>query len=81
MNFAEALIAALILYFVLSRNVISDFRLIIFIMACLFVSSFIPSLTVPYIKDDMDHFYNLARAMDAHQVFRWLMTPVNEDSQ
>jgi len=78
MNFAEALAAALILYLALSRNAISDYRLITFIMSCAFVSSFISSLTIPYIKDDMDYFYNLTRAIDTHQVLRWLMTPVNE---
>jgi hypothetical protein len=78
MFFIESLIATFLLFLVLSHNLISDYRLIAYVMLVFFIFSLIPSLTIPYVSDDLDYFYYLARSLDSHQVIQWLMTPANE---
>jgi hypothetical protein len=78
MIFAESLLAALILYLALSRNAISDYRIIIYVMSGFFIFSLISSFTVPYVLDDLDYLHDLAGAIDSHQVFGWLIAPANE---
>jgi hypothetical protein len=47
-------------------------------MVCFYVVSFLPSLTVPYVLDDLDYLHDLAVAINSHQVIGWLIAPANE---
>lgn len=73
-----SLLAVVVLFFAIRLNLIRDDRLIPFLMLVFFVFSLFPSLSVPYIIDDVDHFHNMARAIQAHTVTSWLMAPHNE---
>lgn len=78
MILAVSLLAVAVLFFAIRLNLIRDDRIIPFLMLVFFVFSLFPSLSVPYIIDDVDHFHNMARAVQNHTVFDWLMAPHNE---
>jgi hypothetical protein len=78
MIMTESLIAVALLLYALRRNFITDYGLIIYVMMVVFVFSLFPSLSIPYIIDDVDHFHLLAVAVNSHQVVQWLMMPHNE---
>ena len=78
MIFIESLIATAFLYLALRRNLIKEYSVISWLMLIVFLFSLFPSLSIPYIIDDVDHFHNLALALRNHQVIQWLFAPHNE---
>lgn len=78
MFLAQSLLALAILLYAIRRNFIRDYRLISLLGLIFFAFSLFPSLNVPYIIDDVDHFHNMARAIQTHMVPAWLMAPHNE---
>ena len=70
--------AVAVLYVALRRNYISDYGIIIGLMSVVFIFSLFPSLSIPYILDDVDHFNHMAACMHTHQVLLWLFFPHNE---
>ena len=77
MIFIESLIATAFLYLALRRNLIKEYSVISWLMLIVFLFSLFPSLSIPYIIDDVDHFHNLALALRNHQVIQWLFAPHN----
>ena len=78
MILAESLIAVSILLLAVRLNFIRDDKLIPLLVLVFFTFSLIPSLSVPYIIDDVDHFHNMARAIQTNTAIDWLMAPHNE---
>ncbi|OGX28077.1 MAG: hypothetical protein A2705_01190 [Omnitrophica WOR_2 bacterium RIFCSPHIGHO2_01_FULL_52_10] len=78
MFLVESLLAVAVLFFAIRLNVIRDYTIVYFLMLVFFVFSLLPSLGIPYIIDDVDHFHNMARAIQTHTVASWLMAPHNE---
>ena len=78
MIIAESLFAVALLFYALRRNYISDYGLIIYVMLVVFVFSLFPSLSIPYIIDDLDHLHYMAAALHYHLVLLWMLMPHNE---
>ncbi len=78
MILAASLLAVAVLFFAIRLNLVRDDRLIPFLMLVFFVFSLFPSLSIPYIIDDVDHFHNMAKAIQTHALTGWLMAPHNE---
>ena len=78
MIFLGSLTFTALLYWAVSRKHIADYRVMIYLMSTAYVFSLLPSLSIPYIFDDVDHFHNLAWAQQNHQIWAWLLAPHNE---
>ena len=53
-------------------------ELIFFIILVIYAFSLFPSISVPYIIDDIDHLHHLVVAIKEHSVVEWLFRPHNE---
>ena len=62
----------------MNRNLIQGAKPVLFLIMISFALSLSPSLTVPYLNDDIDHFHNVARAIRSSTMASWLLTPHNE---
>jgi hypothetical protein len=78
MIFAESLLAVGLLYYAIQRKIIEASRLLFPLTLICFAFSILPSLSIPYIFDDVDHFHDLAQAIRGSHVVGWLLTPHNE---
>ena len=78
MILVQSLFAVAVLWFAIRQNYIRDYRLISLLGLVFFAFSLFPSLSVPYIIDDVDHFYNMAGAIQTNTLTGWLMAAHNE---
>lgn len=62
----------------MNRNLIQDTKPILFFILISFALSLSPSLSVPYISDDVDHLHDLSQAMHSSKMTEWLIAPHNE---
>lgn len=49
-----------------------------YFLIAIYAVSITPSLQIPYLIDDMDHLFQLARSMETSNVLQWIFTPHNE---
>src|SRR3989338_8384990 len=51
---------------------------LLFVLMAIYAASFMPSLGIPQIYDDIDHIHDLSLAVERSQVRQWILTPHNE---
>ena len=75
--FLTFLFTGLLTVFCVKRNLIEE-TYIPYLLMGIYAVSITPSLQIPYMIDDTDHLFQLARAMESSTVFQWMFTPHNE---